>query len=269
MTKSSNRDRMVRNGFLLLGILIIFAISHSCEEQGDEPKNNFEMDSITDIDGNVYKTIKVGTKWWMAENLKVSRYRNGDSVVFIGARKGFGNTFDAFRWASIIDTGAYCVLLGNDTLEPNYRGKKYGYLYNGYTILDPRNIAPEGWHVPSDEEWKELELYLGMDPVQTDKISWRGSDQGNKLKLQSGWYVPANKFEVWGSNESGFSALGGACKMPDGSDSYPGVTYSGFWWTNSETAGKIWYRYLDYNKPEVFRLNGSKTYGFSIRCVRD
>ena len=253
---------------LLIVILGYLAAISGCTKNTDTIVTAIETDSLTDIDGNVYKTVKIGRQWWMAENLKVKRYRNGDSIVFVGT-KARTYVFDSARWRLFDNTGAYCILDSKDSASSNFNGKKFGFLYNAYTISYPGNIAPAGWHIPSDTEWKELEIQLGMSNGEAEKVSWRGTDQGNKLKIQSGWYFPSNKYKIWGSNESGFSALGSSCKMFDGQDANPGISYNGFWWTASEQESEQWYRYLDYNKAGVFRYFGSKTYGFSIRCVKD
>jgi len=218
-----------------------------------------ELDSITDAEGNIYKTVKIGDQWWMAEDLRVKRYSNGDSITFINT-KNFSIEFDSARWKSIKDTGTYC------------KGA-FGLLYNWYAVKDTRNIAPAGWHVPTDYEWKKLEIYLGMGKEVSDSINWRGTNEGNKLKIQgvglTSWTTPDNKYKVWGSNESGLSALPDGCMMFNGIPGNPGPSYTGFWWTTSEQNGEAWYRYLDYNKPNVFRFYGPKNYGFSIRCVKD
>jgi uncharacterized protein (TIGR02145 family) len=254
---------------LFSGIIISLLVFHGCNNDDAEPGIRIEKDSITDIDGNIYQTVKIGKQWWMAENLKVKRYRNGDSLILIGPPKDAIFGFDSLKWRSLTDLGAYCALNAYDTSDLNYNGKLYGFLYNGYVISDPREIAPLGWHVPSDEDWKMLEMTLGMSSGEVNDVNWRGNIEGNKLKIQSGWTIPSDKYTIWGTNESGFSALSGSCKMFDGTESSPGLGFLGFWWTSSKEGDKQWYRYLDYNKSEVFRYFGSKNYGFSIRCVKD
>jgi uncharacterized protein (TIGR02145 family) len=243
-------------GALSLFVLVLISvfILSSCEDMNSYSPVVYETDSVKDIDGNVYRTVKIGQQWWMQENLKVTRYRNGDSIAFVDLSKSSN------RWMSLGDTGAFCKV-----------DAKYGYLYNYNVIRDSRGIAPDGWHIPSDEEWKQLEMYLGMLQDEADKVNWRGDKEGNKLKLQSGWYKnqeATDQFEVWGSNESGFSALGGSCVMFDGSPG-EGVLFSGFWWTSTNNNNQAWYRYLDYQKANVFRYYGPYSYGFSIRCIKD
>ncbi|MEI6122057.1 MAG: fibrobacter succinogenes major paralogous domain-containing protein [Bacteroidota bacterium] len=249
---------------VILTLFVLFFIV-SCKK--DTP-TIIETGTITDVDGNVYKTVKIGNRWWMAENLKVKRYRNGDSIQFVDK---VGYYLDSATW-NHTDSGAYCVIDNLNETSQNYQGKKFGFLYNWFAANDSRNIAPEGWHVPSDVEWIEMEEFLGMSSDEANKVNWRGTNEGNKLKIDggsNGWNQPSNIYNVWGTNESGFTALGGACCMFNGVWGSPGTYSTGFWWTSSTELDKAYYRYLDYNKPNVFRFYGQKTYGFSIRCVKD
>ena len=235
-------------------VLIIFSscITFSCKKTGTIPET--ETGTMIDIDNNVYRTIKIGDQWWMAENLKVKKYRNGVII-----QEFSGTEQDAWK-NSII--GAYCQYADN----PNAPG----LLYNWYAINEQNNLAPDGWHIPNDEEWKELEMHLGMSLNEADKSSWRGTNQGEKIK-SSGLDYWASYGGVWGTNESGFSALAGGCRLFDGTWSVPGgISYMGFWWTNSDhPSGEAWYRYLDYKNANVFRSHTLKTYGFSVRCVKN
>lgn len=108
---------------------------------------------VRDVDGNYYKTVKIGTQWWMAENLKTTRYANKNPI---------SNVTDNGLWQSIT-YGAWRYY--DDNVQNN---DLYGKLYNWQAVSDPRNLCPKGWHVPSDNEWKTLELYLGMNPSELD-----------------------------------------------------------------------------------------------------
>jgi len=235
---------------ICLFVMIVFSLvfSNSCKKENANP-SGFETDSISDIDGNVYKTVKIGNQWWTAENLKTKRFRNGDSITFVNE---INYNLDSTKWHDIY-TSSYCL-------------NGFGFLYNFYTINDQRNIAPIGWHIPGDDEWKELEKYLGMNEDDADRVNWRGSNEGNKLKNQKGWNNSLNTIELWGTNESGFSAIASSCRMFTGDWGSDGT---GFWWTSSVKEDQAWYRYLDINKANIFRYYGPKNYGFSIRCVKD
>jgi len=241
-----------KNLFLIVLILLFIT---SCKKDS-KTSDVIETGTVTDIEGTVYKTVKIGNQWWMAENLKTTKYCNGDSIQ---------NITDTLNWHHM-QSGAYCNY-SNDTLNV----KKYGHLYNWYAVTDSRSIAPVGWHVPSDNEWKALEEHLGMSQSDADKMNWRGTNEGNKLKTvgQNGWNASSDVYNVWGTNESGFSALAGGCRMFNGIWGNPALWSTGFWWSVSELNNEAWYRYLDYQKPNVFRFYGPKTYGFSIRCVKN
>ena len=149
----------------------------------------------------------------MAENLNVDHYRNGDSIPQVQ---------DKDKWNSIT-YGAWCYC-NND---PEY-GRIYGKLYNWYAVNDPRGLAPKGWHVPTDREWKILEKYLGMGQVNADTTGRRGIDEGDKLKSHSGWVDNGN-----GSNSSGFNALPGGWGTSSNGGFGP-LGGSAYFWSSSE-----------------------------------
>ena len=207
--------------------------------------------TVMDFDGNVYQTIKIGNQWWMAENLKVTHYRNGVPIP---------NVTDNTAWYNLT-TGAYCDY-GNNVSNV----ATYGRLYNWYAVADARNIAPVGWHVPSDAEWKQLEMYLGMSQADADATGWRGTDEGGKLKETgtSHWVSP----NTGATNESGFSALPGGYRYTDGT--FNSMGYTAYFWSSTENYSlHAWYRGLNYGYSKVYRISNHKPPGFSVRCVRD
>jgi uncharacterized protein (TIGR02145 family) len=207
--------------------------------------------TVTDYDGNVYQTVLIGDQCWMMENLKVTHYRNGDPIPHVT---------DDGEWEGL-STGAYCEY-GNNPANV----ATYGRLYNWYAVDDSRNIAPEGWHVPTDEEGKQLEMYLGMSQSEADATGWRGTDEGGKLK-EAGtthWYAP----NTGATNESGFTALPGGYRYSSGI--FLGMGYFAYFWSSPENdSSYAWYRYLDRNNSQVLRSHPYEHYGFSVRCVRD
>ncbi|HUV29537.1 MAG TPA: fibrobacter succinogenes major paralogous domain-containing protein [Acidobacteriota bacterium] len=208
--------------------------------------------TVTDIDGNVYQTVTIGTQVWMAENLKVTHYRNGDQIP---------NVTDGSTWSGL-STGAYCEYDNNPVNVATY-----GRLYNWYAVDDSRNIAPAGWHVPTDEEWKQLEMYLGMSQAEADAFGWRGTDEGDKLKEAgtSHWISP----NAGATNESGFTALPGGYRSWNGTFSNLGS--SAYIWSSTEYSfSYAWTRGLNYGGSQVLRnVNYSRHHGFSVRFVRD
>jgi uncharacterized protein (TIGR02145 family) len=207
--------------------------------------------TVTDYDGNIYQTVTIGNQEWMAENLKVTHYRNGDDIP---------NITNNSTWSGLT-TGAYCEY-NNDINNV----ATYGRLYNWYAAVDSRNIAPAGWHVPSDAEWKQLEMYLGMSQAQADFAAWRGTTEGGKMK-ETGtthWLSP----NTGATNESGFSGLPGGNRDYDGA--YDDVGYYAYFWSSTELGSNyVWNRYLGYNNSGVYRYYDDELYGFSLRCVRD
>lgn len=244
-------------GYLIVCILSLLVVISSCKKK-TEPEPEQETGTVTDIDGNIYKTVKIGDQWWMAENLRVKKYR--DNTGMIETPKDETN-----KW-KMDTTGTYCI-------NP-YNYVSTDILYNGYVIQNTKNIAPEGWRIPSDEDWKQLERFLGMSGEDADKTSWRGSDEGEKLKIKQEGLIKSNWTpygEVWGTNESGFTACPSMCRMYDGSwgDNNGSSKNVAFFWSSTPHDSELWYRYLDYKNKNVFRYYGPKKYGFSIRCIKN
>jgi uncharacterized protein (TIGR02145 family) len=245
-----NKLNILNTNFVLmvLGLFSILTLV-SCDDE-EEKRIIIEKGTVTDTDGNIYETVKIGNQWWMAENLRTTRYNDSASIF---------NADQTAEW--LLDSSSYRgYLAGNNTT---------GFLYNWNAVNDARNIAPKGWHVPTDAEWKELETFIGMSQSEADKTSWRGTDEANKLRKEG--YTDWQQFEtIWSNNDYGFSALAGSCITYNGTLGEPGLKITGFWWTRSlNPDNKPWYRYMDYKKSSVFRYYDEKSYGFSVRCVRD
>ncbi|MCE2711602.1 MAG: fibrobacter succinogenes major paralogous domain-containing protein [Cryomorphaceae bacterium] len=184
--------------------------------------------------------VKIGTQVWMTKNLGVDYFRNGDSIPHAA-------TAEEWEKAGQNEQPAWCYY--DNVLE---NGENYGKLYNWNAVNDPRGLAPEGYHIPSDNEWKMLTNYL------------EGEDfSGKKMKSSSGWNDNGN-----GTNESGFSGL------PGGDRGYGGpflnVGDYGTWWSSTEyDADGAWGRSLSYHNGSVTSYKFTKTFGFSVRCLRD
>jgi uncharacterized protein (TIGR02145 family) len=183
------------------------------------------------------KSVKIGNQVWMAENLNVAHYRNGDPIP-----TGLSNA----QWESTTQ-GAYAIYNDDPANE-----KIYGKLYNWYAVIDSRALCPAGWHVPSDSEWSTLETYLGGSEVA-----------GGKLKSISGWETPN-----WGaSNSSGFNAFPGGFRS---NGTYGAIGANGFWWSSSEDISNgAWSRLLGDDFSGVDRNDTGRRCGFSVRCVKD
>jgi uncharacterized protein (TIGR02145 family) len=234
-------------------LLLILSMLISCgSSDNDSPTGNGgNPRTVTDIDGNVYRIVKIGDQWWIAGNLKVTHYRNGDPI---------SNVTDGGDWSGLT-SGAYC-----DYDNDSDTAEIYGRLYNWYAVNDSRSIAPEGWHVPTDEEWKQLEMYLGMSQATADATGPRGTDEGGKLR-EAGtthWNPP----NTGATNETGFSALPGGYRYANGDFNSMGINAT--CWSSKESYSLgAWYRSLSHISSQVYRNYTNKRGGFSVRCVRD
>ena len=193
-------------------------------------------DSIYDFEGINYRTIQIGTQTWMAENLKSTRLNDGTEIPFV---------LDVGLWASLTTPG-YCWF-NNDSVG-------YGALYNWHTV-NTGKLCPEGWHVPSDEEWTVLTDYLGGKSIAGGKLREVGTAH---------WMSP----NTGATNESGFTGL------PAGYRNYSGgfnsIRYYGFWWTSTEwSSSGAWYRDVNFGYNSVDRSNSNKKSGAAVRCLKD
>jgi uncharacterized protein (TIGR02145 family) len=212
-------------------------------------------DTVTDIDGNVYQTVVIGNQVWMAENLKVTHYSNGDSIPIV--------IVDSASWTGLT-TGAACAF-NND--ENNV--STYGRMYNWFAGADPRNLAPTGWHVPTDSDWVQLELFLGMPADRVWDMGNRGgSPVGAKLKEVGSvhWNCPNSGT----TNETGFTALPGG--VLDNRPVFNSYRMDALFWTSTQftlspTAG--WARSMTCNLVSIARDPFGRDYGASVRCIRN
>ncbi|MCJ7446061.1 MAG: fibrobacter succinogenes major paralogous domain-containing protein [Bacteroidales bacterium] len=197
---------------------------------------------VRDVDSNTYKVILMGTQFWMAENLKTTRYGNGDLIgtTTPATRNISGDTSPMYQWA----------YGGNES-----NAATYGRLYTWYAITDSRNICPTGWHVPTGDEWRTLIMYLkGLD-VAAGKLKETGTTH---------WTSP----NTGATNETGFTALPGGYRNPSGTFSLIGD--SGFLWTTTEYGATNAYSYyMSYSSNDLGVIHESKKSGYSVRCLKD
>jgi VWFA-related protein len=193
-------------------------------------------------------------KIWMGCNLDVEHYRNGDSIPHVT---------DPIEWVNL-RTGAWCYY-DNDPAN----GEIYGKLYNWYAVNDPRGLAPEGWHVPTDDEWIELEMCLGMSQKNANETRWRGTNEGSKL---------AGDYDLWPDgilrNNSDFGSSGFNARPGGHRDDITGISFDkgayGYWWTSSEySSDHAMERILRLVSSNIWRNYYYKRNGYSVRCVKD
>jgi uncharacterized protein (TIGR02145 family) len=197
--------------------------------------------TVTDIDGNIYNTITIGTQVWTKENLRVTHYRNGDPITKVTDTNTWGAlTTEAFCWYNN-DAAANALI--------------YGALYNWYAVSDPRNICPVGWHVPSDTEWSTLENNIGGIAVAGGKLKEVGTTH---------WSLP----NIGATNETGFTALPSGYRYSSGI--FDVLTFNGVFWTSTqENLYYSKYRYISYNNAEVTPASLHLRAGCSLRLVKD
>jgi uncharacterized protein (TIGR02145 family) len=207
---------------------------------GNKIKFRTYTDSIYDIDTNLYYTTTIGKQECIAENLKVTKFSNGDAIPYVG---------DNLQWSKL-NSAAYCDY---NNLKSNT--DVYGKLYNWYTVNDKRNICPDGWHVPSVEEWSKLEKSIGGKNMAGGKLKERGIEH---------WKNP----NVGATNDSAFRALPGGYRFVDGTFYYIGS--NGYWWSSSQVNS------IDANARSMFNyaieVNNvvtNKSNGLSVRCWKN
>lgn len=216
-----------------LGLVLLVTMFGACTPDGADLRTG----TMTDIDGNRYRTVTIAGKTWMSENLRVSRYRNGDPVQEVRDPNG---------WSTLKD-GAWSAY---DNREAN--GTGYGKLYNWHAVNDPRGLAPEGWHVASDREWTELVEATGGE-----------SNAGAALKAAGKWNASS------GSRTAGFDALPcGARRDTDGEFLMLGQ-FTRFWTSTAADSAKAIARAMGFYDDAVRSGEVKKGNGFSVRCVKD
>jgi uncharacterized protein (TIGR02145 family) len=201
--------------------------------------------SMTDQEGNVYKTIVIGTQEWMAENLNTSSYRNGDAIVTGLDNSAWGATTSG-AWSYYNNDASYAC--------------PYGKLYNWFACTDARGLCPVGWHVPSDDEWTVLIDFLGGESAAGGKMKTTGT-----TGLSSGlWSYP----NLGATNSSGYSGPPAGARDVNGG--YVNIGLVCYGWSSSEyDSVYAWYRNLNYDYNDAFRSSNNKQLGLSVRCLRD
>jgi uncharacterized protein (TIGR02145 family) len=219
--------------YILFGLIIFFNSSL------------FAQFSITDIEGNIYKTTIIGNQIWMSQNLNTSYFSNGKKIE---------NVTDNLTWGEY-PKSAYCNYNNDSNIS-----KIYGKLYNYFSVIDENKICPIGWHVPSDNEWSELVNYLGGENVAGKHIK----EKGNKH-----WKFPFGG----GDNQSEFTALPSGYRWSNiglNKGLFNSLTYGASFWTSTDSTNNIsiW-RYLYPESDAIARLANDRNYGLSVRCISD
>lgn len=240
-------------------IILMALTAFSCKKEKSDPIKTELSGTFTDNrDGQLYKWVKIGNQIWMAENLCASKYRNGDEI---------GTTTPADK--SILTEINPKYQWAYEGLEANVK-YYYGRLYTWHAVNDSRGLAPAGWHIPSDVEWKTLEMSLGMSQLAADDMEARGTNEASKLAGNSGLWMLGELKSNTNFGTSGFDALPGGFRWPAGLFAYMGSEAN--WWsatTSSNHTGDAISRTLDKSNSKILRHAYMKEFCFSVRCVKD
>jgi uncharacterized protein (TIGR02145 family) len=189
----------------------------------------------------IISSVIIGDQEWQTKNLDVDRFRNGDPIPH-------ARTDEEWKAAGERGEPAWCYY-DNDAEN----GKIYGKLYNWYAVNDARGLAPEGWHIPTDDEWTTLTNYLGGEDMAGGKMKSRGTAYWNSPNIDA-------------TNESGFFVLPGGYRLDS---SFSGISYNAFFWSNTENVfNSAWNCFLEYGIGNVGRYSNFKSVGASVRCLR-
>lgn len=212
----------------------------------------FLQKKVKDSDGNVYKTIKIGTQVWMAENLKTTKFNDGTPIPLVSGD---------IEWSNLKSPG-YCFY-NNDAANK----KTYGALYNWYTV-NTKKLAPTGWHVPTEAEWTTLINYLIINDYG---YGGGGSDISKSMASIFGWDSDTDVGNVGNdqesNNSSGFAGLPGGVRSSEGPFNFIGG--DAYWWSYSEDNTNTWGLDLGDSSSDIFSSNYNKQCGLSVRCVQD
>jgi uncharacterized protein (TIGR02145 family) len=235
---------LARVAGLILGFILSLSMLCSKGNPVNDNIDNHVYGTLTDIDGNVYKTIQIGNQTWMAENLKTTKYNDGTSIPLVNDSTPAVNfTAPGYCWYNS-DQAIYKIT--------------YGALYNWHAV-NTGKLAPIGWHVPTDSEWTILTTYLGDVSVAGGKLKQTGT---------SHWNLP----NLGATNEVGFSAIGGGYCGYNGAFSSSSINFSGFWWSSTaDYYGNTLALSRAMNGSSAAVISGSDPLGnfYSLRCVKD
>lgn len=225
--------------FFIVFISLVLIFSSSSCKKDDKPI----IGSVEDSQGNVYLTVETESQEWMKENLIVTEYNNGDEIPQVQ---------DDEEWANL-ETGAWCYY-------NHESGETYGKLYNWYAVQDKRGICPDGWKVPTDNDWTVL-----VNEFNGINLAGGSLKSVHTVPDEHPRWINPN---VNASDESGFSATPGGFRNHEGMFQHLG-SFGGWWTSSKEYNENAWKFGLSYNDEKVHNYPRNKKYGFSVRCVRE
>jgi len=243
-----------------------FAVTNSSCYYGDEKSfttPDTVIHPVIDYDKNIYYPVKIGDQIWMSENLKTFHYSDGSIIERIDDQLVWFN----LPWYA----NAYCWYDNYGALAATYGNL---YTWSAAVKTDSRDniptgiiqgVCPDGWHLPSDDEWKQLEMFLGMNQAEADGKNWRGKDEGGKMKSEgTGWWEIPN---TGATDKSGFMAL--PAGLRNGAGYFKNIGRSTRFWSSTISGDFVWIRQLDYNSSQIYRGINGVYEGNSVRCIKD
>ena len=231
------------------GVLTVPGATHYCGAQNVH-NADISYGTMTDQDGNLYKTVIIGTQEWMAENLRTTHYRNGDPIQNIPVNTDWDGT-------NVSATGAWCYYNNDVAFDC-----PYGKLYNYYATVDSDGLCPFGWHIPTDSEWDTLINFLDTN-----------ANGGSSTNTAGGFLKSAGTYYWSGTNTGGNNSVGFAA-LPGGYRNYLGIFSStgilGYYWSRTGIGSTTAYsRVFGNSTSSVTRNAPNRREGQSVRCVRD
>jgi uncharacterized protein (TIGR02145 family) len=231
---------------LLLSFFCLFLSSCIDENEFKAPEIEYINSQVFDKQGNSYITIKIGDQWWTQEDFKATSLSDGKEITRI---------LDPKDWSS--------------SKTPSFIQGATSLLYNYKALEEAANMLPQGWRVASDNDFKNLEVHLGMSSSEVEMNFWRG--EGVAVKLKEDYQKGVWRYfdGIWADNSSGFKALPCGCILFNGQPCEPSNQSQGFWWTSTMQGENVWFRNLDYKSNKIFRYVTPSNYGMAIRFVKD
>ena len=254
--------RITAHILLVLGTALWISSCEKAEEESKAP-----LPTVADYDGNVYYTAKIGDQWWMTSNLKTTHYADGTEIPMVES------TSD---WESLdVKSPAYCYYDNN----PYEAAFTYGALYTWAAAMNGaassnafpaeiQGVCPDGWHLPSDSEWKALEMHLGMRGPEVDTTGPRGLYIGSQLAVSADLWAAGLLTDNASFGTSDFFALPGGGRRYNGTFGHLGDN-ANFWSATERDSARAWGRHLYSLYTTVHRYSNVKSDGFSVRCVKN
>ncbi len=260
----------LNNIFLIMGIIgtvwLLFSFLSAENKEEEKAQINFcDEGSLEDKNGNTYETVSIGRQCWMAENLKTTTYSDGTPILKIEDHDEWW--YDEEGSYAVYDHEYPYRYIGEKVTSEIEMIETYGLLYNFYAVINPSGLCPDGWSIPNDSDWRELEVSLGMSPAKAQERWYRGVDQGSKL---------AGYIDLWGKDgiktesfgDSGFNAVPAGYRRSYGD--YGNLGSNANFWTADETDdNNAISREIYTGNTGIYRIdNINKNNGHSVRCIK-